>query len=37
MFKLLKINIILALPKMWEEVLLKDVFEYHGGKGLFVK
>jgi hypothetical protein len=21
---------------MWKEVLLKEVFEYHGGKGFFV-
>jgi hypothetical protein len=42
MFKLLKINIILAhslfrIPKVWEEVLLEEAFEYHGGKEFFVK
>jgi hypothetical protein len=39
---MLEINIILAhslcrIPKMWKEVLLKEVFEYHGGNGFFVK
>jgi hypothetical protein len=42
MFKLLKINIILAqslcrVPKMCEEVSLEEFFEYYGGKGFFVK
>jgi hypothetical protein len=39
--KLLEISIFLAhglsgIPKIWKEVLIEEVYEYHGGKKYFL-